>query len=215
MIRFLFLMVVLICVGSIALSDGGATWTLKKDENGIKVYTRPLKGYSYHQARTVTKMKSSLSAVVALLLDTERYPEWMYGCESVKTLKKISDTELYNYQVTGLPWPFDDRDVVALFKVTQDPATKVVTFSKTGMPDFIPDEDNRVRVRNFNSVTTLTPISKDSVLMVLEIHLDPGGNVPSWFYNQNLVNGPYETTLATVREAANYRHARVDFIKEY
>jgi len=207
------------CFAGLAVTATGdattSNWTLRKDLNGIKVYTRPLAGFAYHEARVVNTVESSLAAIVALLLDTKNYPNWMYGCESVKTLKVISESEFYNYQVTGLPWPMSDRDVVSLFKVTQDPTTKVVTFSKIGDEDFIPEKDGFVRVKNFKSITTLTPVSKDSVRMELQIHLDPGGNVPAWFYNENLVNSPYNTTLGSIKELAKYKTAKVSFIKEY
>jgi len=205
----------LACCSALATGDGASDWVLKKNENGIRVYTRPLKGYSYDQARVVNTVHSSLSGIVALLLDTKNYPNWMYGCESVATLKTISPTEFYNYQVTGLPWPLSDRDVVAHFNVTQDPTTKVVTFAKIGDEDFIPEKKGYVRVKNFRSVLTLTPISKDSVRMELEVHLDPGGNIPDWFYNENLVQSPYNTTVGTVNQLPKYQKASLSFIKEY
>jgi hypothetical protein len=91
----------------------------------------------------------------------------------------------------------------------------VVVFSKIGDEDYIPEKSGCVRVKNFKSITTLTPISKDSVRMELQIHLDPGGNVPAWFYNENLVNSPYNTTLGVVKELPKYQNRTVSFIKEY
>lgn len=213
--RALVFTICFICCGAIVVGDGAYVWQLRKSENGIKVYTRPLKGFEYHEARVVNTVRSSLSSIVALMLDTKNYPNWMYGCESVRTLKVINDREFYNYQVTGLPWPMSDRDVVSLFSVSQDPNTKVVTVSKIGDEDYIPEVEGYVRVKNFRSITTLTPISKDSVRMELQIHLDPGGNVPAWFYNENLVNSPYNTTVGSLKELPKYKSATVSFIKEY
>ena len=57
------------------------SWVLQKKENGIAVYTRPMKGYDFKEVRVVNKVKSSLTAIVALLLDTKNYPKWQYGCK--------------------------------------------------------------------------------------------------------------------------------------
>lgn len=198
-----------------ALSTGDYyVWQLQKYENGIAVYIRPIKGYDFKEVRVVNKVKSNLSGIVGLLLDTKNYPKWQYGCSGTALLKKLNDQEFYNYQVTDLPWPLSDRDVVAHFKVTQDSITKVVTFAKTGMADYIPDKDDRVRVQHFQSITTLTPLKGDSVLIELEMHLDAGGNIPDWVVNDNLVHAPYTSTVNMVARIPLYQKAYYYFIKE-
>ncbi len=189
-------------------------WVLQKKENGIAVYTRPMKGYNFKEVRVVNKVKSSLTAIVALLLDTKNYPKWQYGCKETSTLKVFSEQEIYNYQITDLPWPLSDRDVVAHFLVTQDPITKVVTFSKTGMENYIPEQEGMVRVLHFQSITYLTPINKDSVQIILEMHLDAGGNIPDWVVNENVVGGPYSSTLELTKRISLYNSAKLSFIKE-
>ncbi|MEI7802154.1 MAG: START domain-containing protein [Bacteroidota bacterium] len=190
------------------------SWELQKKENGIAVYTRPMSGYDFKEVRVVNKVKSSLSAIVALLLDTKNYPLWVYGCKETSTLKILSAQEIYNYQVTDLPWPLSDRDVVAHFKVTQDPITKVVTFAKTGMENYIPAQEGMVRVLHFQSICYLTPLPNDSVQIVLEMHLDAGGSIPDWVVNDNMVAAPYNSTISMCKRIPLYQSATFPFIKE-
>lgn len=199
---------------TMATGDGNLQWQLQKNENGIKVYTRLLKGYGYKEVKVVNTVRSTLSGIVALLLDTKNYTNWVSGCESTSTLKTISAQEFYNYQVTALPWPLSNRDVVSRFKVTQDAVTRVVTFSKTGEAGFIPEKDGLVRVQNFLSVVTLTPLTKDSVQVVLQMHLDPGGNIPDWIYNDFTVSAPFNSTAAMVKQLPKYQWGSFSFIKE-
>ncbi len=189
-------------------------WRLEKNEIGIKVYSRPMKGFDFREVRVVNKVKSTLAAIVAVILDTKNYPKWVYGCSSTATLKILNDQEIYNYQVTDLPWPLSDRDVVSHFKVTQDPITKVVTFSKTGMADYIPDAEGMVRVQNFQSITVLTPLAGDSVLIELEMHLDASGNIPDWVVNENMVAAPFNSTVSMIKRIPLYQAAYYYFIKE-
>ncbi len=189
-------------------------WHLEKNENGIKVYSRPLKDFNFNEVRVVNKVKSNLSGIVGVLLDTKNYPKWVHGCIATTTLKVLNDQEIYNYSITDLPWPLNDRDVVSNFTVSQDPITLVVTCSKIGMSDYIPEKEGLVRVLNFKYITTLTPLPGDSVLIELEMHLDARVNAPDWIVNENLLGGPYYSTLSMLKRIPLYQSAYYYFIKE-
>jgi len=152
--------------------------------------------------------------LVALLLDTKNYPQWIYGCSESKTLKIISEKEVYNYQITDVPWPFTDRDVVSDFKVAQDSVTKIVTFTKRCMADYIPENISMVRIQKIASSYTLFPMGNGNVRVEMEMSIDPGGNVPAWFVNYNLVVAPYKTTEAMIVQLPQYQSASYSFIKE-
>jgi len=189
-------------------------WVLQKNENGIAVYTRFQTGSNVKEVRVVNTVSSSLSGMVALLLDTKNYPHWIYACRESKQLKVVSERELYNYQITDVPWPFSDRDVITHFTVQQDSVTKIVTFTKTGVPDFIPPKDPLVRVQKFESIYQFIPLPNDSVQVEMEMQLDPGGSIPAWLINANIVNAPYQTTEAMVSQLPQYQSASYSFIKE-
>jgi hypothetical protein len=159
-------------------------------------------------------VKSSLSGVVALLLDTKNYPNWIYACGESYLLKTVSNREFYNYQVTDLPWPLTDRDVVADFKLKQDSATLVVLLSKSAEPNYIPAKSGFVRIQHLQSLYTLTPVTSDSVKIELDMYIDPAGRLPAWLINANTIMGPYKTTIAMIRELGNYQSASYYFIKE-
>jgi hypothetical protein len=187
---------------------------LQKNENGIVVYTRDVTDSKLKEVRVVNTVTSSLSGLVALLLDTKNYPQWIYGCSESKTLKVISEKELYNYQVTDVPWPFSDRDVVSDFKVEQDSATKIVTFTKRCIADFLPEKNSMVRIQKIASSYRLIPVGHGSVQVEMQMSIDPGGNIPAWFINYNLVVAPYKTTEAMITQLPQYQSATYSFIKE-
>lgn len=194
--------------------EASSDWILQKNENGITVYTRYAEGSKIKEVRVVNVVSSSLSGLVALLLDTKNYPQWIYGCSESKPLKIISERELYNYQITDVPWPFTDRDVVSDFKVAQDSVTKIVTFTKRCLADFIPENSSMVRIQKIASSYTLFPIGHGNVRVEMEMSIDPGGNVPAWFVNYNLVVAPYKTTEAMITQLPQYQSASYSFIRE-
>jgi len=189
-------------------------WMLKKNENGITVYTRTVAGSDLKEVRVVNRVKSSLSGMVALLLDSKNYSDWMVGCKEARILKVMSDHEFYNYQVTDLPWPLSDRDVVADFKVEQDASTKIVSFTKTAMPLLIPESNGLVRVQYLHAKYLLKPLSSDSVLVEMELQLDPGGSIPAWLINANIVAAPYKSTEQMIKRLPAYQSASYSFITE-
>lgn len=194
--------------------DNPGDWILKKDENGIKVYTRYSPGSNLKEVRVVNTVRSSLSAIVAVLIETKNYPQWIYACGEAQTLKLLNDREQYQYSVTNVPWPFSDRDVVTHLKVEQDSVTGIVMVNCNGTPDYIPDKEGRVRVQHFQSGYKLTPLDSGMVKVEFELYVDPGGNIPAWLINANIVLAPYNTSAAMIDQLKKYQSASYSFIKE-
>jgi hypothetical protein len=195
-------------------SGDQADWELKKDEDGIKVYTRYAENSNLKEVKTVNVVQSSLSGIVALLLDVKNYPNWIYSCSEASTLKTINDHEEYHYQVTRVPWPLQNRDMIWHFNIQQDTATGIVTITNTSEPEFVPEKNGIVRVRRVQSSYKLTPSGTGNVNVEFEIFVDPGGSVPAWLINANIITAPYKTTIAMVKQLPHYQKATFSFIIE-
>ena len=189
-------------------------WKLDKDENGIKVYTRPIEGFPVDELRTETVVHAPMAAILAVIMDADNYEEWVFACSESRLVEKISDAEQYQYQVTDVPWPVTDRDVASHFLIKQDEKTKVVTVTNTGEPNHIPPKEDRVRVQHFQSNYKFTPLTNGKVKVEFELFVDPGGNVPAWLINSNIVTAPYKTTEAMVKLLPSFQTATLPFIKE-
>ncbi len=196
--------------------EQNSEWGLKKNSDGISVFTRYSEGSNFKELKSVVQVKTSLSSVVALLSDWENYPNWVYKCGKSLTLKKINDQELIHYQTVIAPWPADDRDFVVNVKLTQDPSTKVVIQRATCLPDFIPRFPDMVRITEFKATWTLTPLKKGIVNVEYQLLVNPGGNIPAWIVNLAVVDGPFETTynLKEWVTKEKYQKTSFPFIKE-
>lgn len=194
----------------------GQTWELKKTEDGIQVYTRVRIGTELKEIRIVNTVNSSLSAIIALLLDTKNYPEWIYGCKEASILKTISPLEIIQYHVTKLPVPFDNRDMILDLKITQDSLTKIVTARSILKPDFISAKDGMERIKIYKSQYKLTPLAGKKVRIEFEMYVDPGGKIPDSIINGTITKGPFNTTVAMAEQLNKkmYQDAKYPSIKE-
>lgn len=190
-------------------------WKLRKNENGILVYTRDIQGSDFKEIKTTTNFKTSLSSLVGLLTDVNSHTLWIYKCKQSKLIKTVSSSEFYYYMETAVPWPASNRDGVIRFKYTQDSVTKVVTVKSQNIPNVLPELDGIVRVPKASAQWIFTPKDDGTVDGEYQLNLDPGGSVPAWIINMFVVDGPYEslTNMKKLLDKNKYENAKFDFIK--
>ena len=127
----------------------------------------------------------------------------------------MSNSELYYYMETMVPWPASNRDGVLRFKFTQDSTTRVVTVTSVNV-DIMPEISGVVSVPKFKASWTFTPKSDGTVDAEYQLNVDPGGSVPAWIINMFAVEGPYEslTNMKKILSENKYESAKFDFIKD-
>ncbi|MDP1745155.1 MAG: START domain-containing protein [Bacteroidota bacterium] len=203
-------------LGATSFSTASGDWQLKKDEKGVTVYTRNAENSDFKELKAVAYVKTSISSIVGLLYDFEKYPEWVYKCGASGTLKTISEKELIHYQTVIAPWPISNRDFIVNIKIGQDEITKVVSIRSYATGTYIPVSPDYVRIMNFNASWTLTPQRDGTVEIVYQLLVDPAGAVPAWAVNMAIVDGPFET-MNKIKERVfkeEYQKAKISFIKE-
>ncbi len=177
------------------LSPSLTAWELVKEHEGISVYTRDVEGSPIKAFKAVTTVESTLTAVVALLEDTEIGPDWLYSCVSLKTIHRDSPTKVYNYTINDLPWPVKDRDAIIYSELKQDPNTHSVHISMTGLPNYLAKNKDYVRVPYLTGEWTIIPVKNDSIKVSYIAHIEPGGSLPDWLVNRLLIDTPLKTFI--------------------
>jgi hypothetical protein len=64
-------------------------WKLDKDENGIKVYTRPIEGFPVDELRTETVVHAPMAAILAVIMDATIMKNGYLPAASHAWLKKL------------------------------------------------------------------------------------------------------------------------------
>ncbi len=198
----------------ISHSFAQATWTLLKNEDGIKVYSRnESDNSSLKELKVEAELKTSLSALISVLSDKASYPKWVYRCANSELLKKNSEFETYHYQSTDMPWPVQNRDIIIHTKITQNPSTKEVIISCNGVGDYIPKKDNYIRITSYRVTWKLTPLTNNTVKMEYIMAVNPAGSLPSWLVNMSLTEGPINTIKNLRNHLLNYQEVTLNYIK--
>jgi START domain len=205
---------ILILWGAYFPANAQGVWELKKDKNGIKVYSRSNDHSKFNELKVETILQGRLSNLAAVIMDIPAYPAWSFNVKASKVLRQISPAEVYFYTEISSPWPAENRDLPIHLHITQNPVTKVMTIAVQCIPELIPHVKNIVRVPVSKETWTVTPVDKGSIRIDYQAEVDPGADPPGWLINLFSVKGPYET-FTRLRDQIllpKYKAAVVSFI---
>jgi len=216
------LLVLYLCTGLHASAQKTAgeqhasgTWELRKDEEGIRVYSRAGDSSRFDELKVETILPGKLSSLAALILDIGNYPNWSFNSEKTYVLKRISQSELYFYSLVHSPWPANDRDLAVHLHLLQDSNTRTLYIRADAAAGFIPEKKGIVRVPVSIERWVVIPLPGDRIKISYELKLDPGASAPALLINHFWTKGPYET-FSHLREQLKqpkYRDATPPFIR--
>ena len=209
----LFAVMLLVCLSVMAHAQ--TDWELKKDQDGIKVYTGSVPNSNIKAVRVACILDATLSQLAALLLDIKAHEQWVFNTKTSYLVKQVSNSHLCYYSEVNMPWPLTNRDVVVDMNITQQPATKVMYVCVNSTENFVPVNNDKVRVPLSKVYWTVTPVGNNKVSVEYVGQADPGGSLPAWLVNSFSTKGPFETfkKLKGLLVSANYKNAQLDFIK--
>ena len=192
-------------------------WELKRDVEGIQVFTRSVAGSPYKEVRSVSSIDGvTLSSLVALIEDAEACPNWADKCAESYLVERISATESLVYTHNDMPFPVSDRDVVARVTWQQDPGSLSVKMRSTAVTGGVDEIRGRVRLINANAMWEFSPTPNGSITVVNQAHIDPGSSIPGWVTNMLLVDTPFETMKSYLSEVVKpkYQTTSLAFVVE-
>lgn len=170
-------------------------WILKKEIEGIKVYTRHSEVSKFNEVKAEFSIKSSASIFTSIILDVDKFADWVYGTKSAMLVKKISDEELIYYSEFKAPWPVSNRDFYSNLKVHQDTIKKMITIESKSIPDYDATKKGIVRIPFSTTNWTIKIIDNETLKVVYRLSIDPGGKIPAWVVNLFSANGPAESFI--------------------
>ncbi|MDH3715783.1 MAG: START domain-containing protein [Gammaproteobacteria bacterium] len=200
-------------------AHGSGEWTLKKSTDDIRIYYRTTDD-GYTEFRGVTRVRTSLSALVALFYDVQSMPNWVHRILEARKLEQIGAQEAYAYIAIRMPWPFRNRDVLVHSTLEQDPRTLAVTIRGANVGGRFPERSQYVRVRKIRSHWAFSPQADGSVEVAFQGYGDAGGNLDSvlmrWAIDLVLWESPLKTLqgLRQMIVAPEYQNSSLAFIRE-
>ncbi|MDR6961666.1 hypothetical protein J2W43_005680 [Pseudomonas brassicacearum] len=191
-----------LCGMTVLLASAAAQaedWQVVKEQDGIKVSLSEVAGSKYKAYQGVTVMKTTMPKLRALQEDVSGACAWIHECKSQKLLKHEGDKS-WTYTQFNTPWPVKSRDSV-LEVTTVEGTDGSLTRNLKGVPKYLPEEPDYVRVTQVEGFWKFVPKGAGQVEVTYQVHTDPGGSVPSWLANKFVVDAPFNT-LKALKERA-------------
>ncbi|GGK69859.1 START domain-containing protein [Rufibacter glacialis] len=174
-------------------SHGQETWQLRKNQDGIAVYTKNLEKAQLKQLKVVCELPGTTQNLVQVLKNVEHHPDWVYLNRKTTLLKKKSENALVYYTQADMPWPLTDQDLVVealFFPVARDNAARVEVRS---LPGYLPNQEGFVRIPSSLATWDIRQLPGNKIKVEYQFSVDPGGAIPSWLVNATADIGTLKT----------------------
>jgi hypothetical protein len=166
-------------------------WSLVKEEDGIKIYSKPEPGSGYNAFKAEMQVNCLIKDIVNVLKNTKNNSSWVVNCKVIKLLKAEGNDQYY-YIETILPWPLDNRDMVYRFQYLEITGSQV-RINITGIPGYIQPKEGIARITKANGFWLLTSVDANKTLVTYQMHVEPGGFIPAWLANTYIADAPLNT----------------------
>lgn len=187
-------------------------WQLIKHDKrrNIKTYAKQEDGRPFRSFKVESTLNGSMKDVVRILADFDNYKKWYWQTIDSKLLKTVSPTEHYVYMTHNAPYGLTDRDAVLKIKVLlQTPEKPQLAFLIEAVPDFMAINKDFIRINAEDMLLSLKPLTYNSIQLIAEGYIDPGGKFPNWAGNVIQRTAPYSVLLGLQRMLAQKHNSKV------
>ncbi len=182
----LFLLIPLFCFSQ-------TKWELKKNEDGIAVYTSDKNKADFKEIRVVCEINTSAAKLVKLMKNVNHHADWVYKTKTSYLVSRKNKDTLCYYSETILPWPVSNRDLVIRLTFDDDTLNKIVKIKAQGVSNILPVKSGVVRVPYSLGLWKVTTMNSNRIKIDYTYSVDPGGALPVWLVNLMSTAGPFNT----------------------
>ena len=179
----------------------GQEWELQKNKEGISLFTRKLPDSSLKSYKGVMEIDADAIEVYRLVTNYDNYPGWDADIREMRVVSSVPDSQYIYYMSYDAPWPFQDRDRVAVATVSLDRKKGVISIINLPAVGVLPENDQFVRIRDFHETWTIAELENGKTRVTIEGYNDPGGNLPAWVVNIGIVDAPFKMMKGIKEEA--------------
>lgn len=172
-------------------------WHLEKSQEHVQVFTRanvhPQRNLDYQEILATTIVSAPSQALINLLEETAKAPEWIDNCIQVKLLSKKTPYINIVQSTFTAPWPLKNRDMVTQSTLHQVGENIIIDIEDQG--DAYPHQHNTVRMQHVSGRWTISPKPNGLTEITYQGSGDPAGNIPDWLANKVLITSTFNTFI--------------------
>lgn len=170
---------------------GKYPWILKKDQEGIHVYTRKVSGSAFLEYKANIIVDVPISKVILLFEDDVKVSLWFYQGDRADFIGQPDDLRRVYYFIAKLPWPISARDAVFERTKMKDPVSGGIRYTLISLPDWVPRKKGVVRVIHLNASWYFIPLRNGRTEIYFQQYSIPEGFIPPFIANQLIIDVPF------------------------
>ena len=168
-------------------------WKLSLDKDDILIYTRSVESSNFNEFRAEAEMIGTIEEFRSIILDVERYEEWMPDCKSAEIVEYPNPDDLTYHMKIKVPFPFSNRDIIQQMVLHEK--EDMLEIDIINRPEKVKQSKKYVRMLQAEGRWAIQEISEEEISVKFEYFADPGGGVPAWLVNSFVVKNPHITLL--------------------
>lgn len=134
------------------------SWDLIDAGSGISMYERWVyvnEDLTVKERKGEFSVPGTLSSVVKTISDVSLTRHWMEHVTESYLVKRLSDNIWYTYTYFTLPWPFANRDLVAMWMLGYSRDKKTATIEIRSRETLVPEKEGINRLENYSATWTI------------------------------------------------------------
>lgn len=178
---------------SIHSLQGQIPCDLKKNKDGIKVYTCKTDSSKFRSLIAEFVLEEvSFEELQEFLWNVNNYVNWQYNMVSATLLKKMDDQSIIYRSEVDAPWPVENREMIVQLAVDKNSAPDQRSFIMHSVSYDYPEDEEVTRVPYSEARWTVKK-TDNTLFVTYQLNIDPGGYVPPVLVNLAMAEGPYES----------------------
>ncbi len=184
----------------LVLGSTSNEWELIIDKKGIQVFSKWMVTESGLKTRVLKgelHLNGSGEEVVSLI---KQQKKWMQGLKDYRLLNE-NGNEWYSYVEFHLPWPLNNKDLVALNNVEYLSEKNHIRIYSYSCPDFTSKKSGVKRIEHFEAEWNICQISKHQVELSYIAYTANEPEYPRWIQDP-IVQSAFFSSLAELKAIA-------------
>lgn len=141
-------------------------WELIINSDGVKIYEQWVtgkRGFKVRKRKGIMEVNSTVTKAADIIANDSKTKLWMSGVADSYTLKKINSNEWYSHIIFNLPWPLENRDIVA--HCIKKQVNENIRLSISSEEKFIPEKESFTRMTDYEATWEIEKLSKNKALI--------------------------------------------------
>lgn len=180
-------------------------WELKKEEDGIKAYTRSREGIKFNEYRVETEITASLSEAMAIFKDFDVHTDLFPGTEDIEVYLDEPDRYV-TYIKFDIPFPARDRDAIFNNNLSYDPLSKTLRIDIRCLTDEYKTNPDLIQMTFCEGFWEFKDLGNGQIEVANQMIVDPAGYAPAFIVNSKTIDDPVKTLKSLRRMIKNDKY---------